>query len=215
MPKSGFTIMRKLLKLVAPFTPIMIITITMGVLGFLAAIGITVVGAVGILTTLDLPLLPFFTEMKAIYISLAIFAIMRGVLRYMEQSSGHYIAFKLLAFIRDKVFKALRRLAPGKLDRKDNGQLIALITSDIELLEVFYAHTIAPIAIAIITCLIMLGIIGYYSLLMALVALLAYITIGAIIPYFTAKSAREDGRVYRESVGELNQYFLESLRGMR
>lgn len=215
MPRSGFTIMRKLLKLVSPFALIMMITITMGVLGFLAAIGITVVGAFGILANLELPLLPFFTEMKTVYIILAIFAIMRGVLRYMEQSSGHYIAFKLLAFIRDKVFKSLRRLAPGKLDNKDNGQLIALITSDIELLEVFYAHTIAPIAIAIITCLIMLSIIGYYSPLMALVAFLAYITIGAIIPYFTAKSAREDGRIYRENVGELNQYFLESLRGMR
>lgn len=213
--KSGFSIMCKLLKLVSPFALIMMITISMGVLGFLAAIGITVVGAIGILNQLDLQILPLFNELKVVYITLIVFAVMRGVLRYLEQSSGHYIAFKLLAFMRDKVFKALRKLAPSKLEEKDNGQLIALITSDIELLEVFYAHTIAPIAIAIITCVIMLSIIGYYSLPMAVVALLAYITIGYIIPYYTAKSSRDYGRIYREKVGDLNQYFLESLRGMR
>ena len=213
--KSGFSIMCKLLKLVSPFALVMMITISMGVLGFLAAIGITVVGAIGILNQLDLQILPLFNELKAVYVTLIVFAVMRGILRYLEQSSGHYIAFKLLAFMRDKVFKALRKLAPSKLDEKDNGQLIALITSDIELLEVFYAHTIAPIAIAIITCMIMLSIIGYYSLPMAVVALLAYITIGYIIPYYTAKSSRDYGRIYREKVGDLNQYFLESLRGMR
>lgn len=213
--KSGFAVMRQLLKLVSPFALIMMITISMGILGFLTAIGITVVGAIGILNQLDLQILPLFNELKAIYITLIIFAIARGILRYLEQSSGHYIAFKLLAFVRDKVFKALRKLAPSKLDEKDNGQLIALITSDIELLEVFYAHTIAPIVIAILTCTIMLSIIAYYSIPMAFVALMAYITIGYIIPYFTAKSAREAGRIYREKVGDLNQYFLESLRGMR
>lgn len=213
--KSGFTVMCQLLKLVSPFALIMMITISMGVLGFLAAIGITVVGAIGILNQLDLQILPLFSELKAVYITLIVFAVARGILRYLEQSSGHYIAFKLLAFMRDKVFKALRKLAPSKLDEKDNGQLIALITSDIELLEVFYAHTIAPVVIAIITCVIMLSIIGYYSLPMAAVALLAYITIGYIIPYLTAKKSRDAGRIYREKVGDLNQYFLESLRGMR
>lgn len=213
--RSGLSVMCNLIKLVLPFALIMMITISMGVVGFLAAIGITVVGAVGILNQLDLQVLPLFSELKAVYITLIIFAVARGILRYLEQSSGHYIAFKLLAFMRDKVFKALRKLAPSKLDEKDNGQLIALITSDIELLEVFYAHTIAPIVIAIITCVIMLSIIGYYSLPMAVVALIAYITIGYIIPYFTAKSSRDHGRMYREKVGDLNQYFLESLRGMR
>ncbi len=213
--RSGFSVMCNLLKLVSPFAGVMMITISMGVLGFLAAIGITVVGAIGILNQLDLQILPLFNELKVVYITLIVFAVMRGILRYLEQSSGHYIAFRLLAFMRDKVFKALRKLAPSKLDEKDNGQLIALITSDIELLEVFYAHTIAPIAIAIITCIIMLSIIGYYSLPMACVALAAYITIGYIIPYYTAKSSRDYGRDYREKVGDLNQYFLESLRGMR
>lgn len=215
MRSNGFSVMKKLLKLVSPFALIMCITIIMGVVGFLAAIGITVVGAVGVLNILGLTKMSFFMSMKNIYMILIIFAVMRGILRYAEQASGHYIAFKLLAFIRDKVFRALRKLAPSKLDKRDNGQLIALITSDIELLEVFYAHTIAPIVIAIITSLIMLGIIGHYSLTMACIALVAYLTLGFIIPYFTAKSSREHGREYREHVGDLNQYFLESLRGMR
>ena len=213
--KSGFSIMCQLIKFVSPFTLIMLITILMGILGFLAAIGITVVGAIGILNQLGFQITPLFSNLKTVFITLTIFAIMRGILRYLEQSSGHYIAFKLLAFVRDKVFKALRRLAPSKLDSKDNGQLIALITSDIELLEVFYAHTISPIIIAIITCIVMLSMIGYYSLPMAVVALTAYLTIGYMIPYLTAKSSRNHGRIYREKVGDLNQYFLESLRGMR
>lgn len=215
MRKNGLKVMCQLLRFVTPFAGIMLITITMGVLGFLAAIGITVVGAVGILDLLGLSTLPFLNDLMVIFVILAVFAILRGVLRYAEQSSGHYIAFKLLAFIRDKVFRALRKLAPSKLDRKDSGQLIALITSDIELLEVFFAHTISPIVIAIITSIIMLVIIGHYSLILAAIAFCAYLTIGLFIPYFTAKSAREDGRIYRENVGELNQYFLESLRGMR
>lgn len=215
MRKNGFKVMCQLLKFVGPFAGIMMITITMGIIGFLAAIGITVVGAIGVLDVLGLSTVPFLNELTTIFIILAVFALLRGILRYAEQSSGHYIAFKLLAFIRDKVFQALRILAPSKLDQKDSGQLIALITSDIELLEVFFAHTIAPIAIAIITSIIMLIIIGHYSIILAAIALAAYLAIGLIIPYFTAKRAREDGRKYREDVGDLNQYFLESLRGMR
>ena len=215
MPKSGFQIMRKLVTLVAPFSGIMMITITMGILGFLVAIGITVVGTVGVLSILDIWPHSFLGSLGTVFTVLAAFAVLRGILRYLEQSSGHYIAFKLLAFIRDKVFRALRTLAPSKLDKKNSGQLIALITSDIELLEVFYAHTIAPIIIAILTSIVMLTIIGYYSLPLAAIALLAYLTVGLIIPYFTSKAAREHGRVYRGDVGELNHYFLESLRGMK
>ena len=215
MPNSGFHIMRKLLKLVTPFAGIMCLTITMGVLGFLVATGITVVGAIGVLNILEVWPATFMGSLGTVFTILVIFAILRGVLRYIEQSSGHYIAFKLLAFIRDKVFKALRRLAPSKLDQKNSGQLIALITSDIELLEVFYAHTIAPIVIAILTCIVMLVIIGYYSPLMALVAIAAYLCIGLVIPYFTSKPARTHGRMYREDVGSLNHYFLESIRGMK
>ncbi len=197
-------VMSKLLGLVKPFTPIMLVTITMGVLGFLAAIFITVLGAVGIIKG----------EMEYLYIWLCVLAVSRGVLRYLEQSSGHYIAFKLLAFIRDKVFGVLRRLAPSKTDTKESGQLMSLITTDIELLEVFFAHTIAPIVIAIVTSAIMIFLISRFSIEIALVALTAYITIGFIIPKTISKASRDSGRTHREDAGELNQYFLESLRGM-
>lgn len=115
------------------------------------------------------------------------FAVLRGFLHYGEQACNHYIAFKLLAIIRDKVFKSLRRLTPAKLEGKDKGNLISLITSDIELLEVFYAHTISPICIAFLTSLVMLIFIGRYSIWLMLVALAAYITVGIIIPLVSSK----------------------------
>ncbi len=200
-------IMIKLLGFMKPFVPIMCVTIVMGVLGFLAAIFITVLGAYGIISGEG--------AYGTICVWLGVFAISRGVLRYLEQSSGHYIAFKLLAYIRDKVFGVIRKLAPSKTDSKESGQLMSLITTDIELLEVFYAHTIAPIVIAVITSGIMLFLIGQLSVELAVVAFLAYVTIGWIIPVTTSKSSRDSGRIFREEAGELNQYFLESLRGMQ
>lgn len=128
---------------------------------------------------------------------------------------GHYIAFKLLALLRDKVFSALRKLAFVKLQGKQSGQLLSLVTNDIELLEVFYAHTIAPIMIAFLTSSILLAVFAHISPWFTLIGLLAYLTIGVILPIFTTKMAREDGRVYRELVGEMNDYFLDSVRGMK
>ncbi|SNS76967.1 ATP-binding cassette, subfamily C [Anaerovirgula multivorans] len=215
MRKTGISIMAKLITLVKPFAGIMMITILMGTLGFLAAIGITVVATIGILHILGFFIMEWFPSLYHISFTLLIIAFARGILRYLEQFSGHYIAFKLLAFIRDKVFKTLRRLAPAKVDGRDSGQLISLITSDIEQLEVFYAHTIAPIVIAILTCSILLFIIGYESFVLGFIALLAYITIGFIIPFTTAKATREHGRNYRHEVGDMNSYFLQSLRGIR
>lgn len=215
MHRSAVNIIVKLIALVRPFIAIMIATIITGTLGALCAMGITILGVLGILDALDLLTIePTFT-FSHIAVLLIVFALSRGILRYLEQSAGHYIAFKLLAFIRDKVFKALRRLSPAKLDGKESGQLMALITSDIELLEVFYAHTIAPVVIAFSTCILMLLIIAHTSFILASAAALAYITIGIIIPVSTSKSARDHGRVYREQVGDMNAYFLESLRGMR
>ncbi|OOB80148.1 MAG: ABC transporter ATP-binding protein [Epulopiscium sp. Nuni2H_MBin003] len=215
MNRNGLKIMLKLLALVKPFTGIMLVTITMGILGFLSAIFITVFGAYGILNGLYPHNALQSDSFRIICIWLVVLSISRGILRYLEQSSGHYIAFKLLAFIRDKVFRILRILAPSKTDSKENGQVMALLTSDIELLEVFYAHTIAPIIIAVTTSIIMCVLISQYSIILAFVALMAYLSIGAIIPYCTAKHVRESGRKYRADVGELNQYFLESLRGMQ
>ncbi|CBW28980.1 TPA: thiol reductant ABC exporter subunit CydC [Haemophilus influenzae] len=212
MRKNGFVVMGHLLKLVTPLAHIMAFTITMGTLGFLAAIFIMVLGAMGLVNLLN-----FDTHLSfsGILTALIVLAVARGVLRYLEQMSGHYIAFKLLALLRDKVFSSLRRLAFVKLQDKQAGQLVSLVTNDIELLEVFYAHTIAPIMIAFFTSAILLLVFAQLSGWFVLVALAAYLTVGVILPIITTKLAREDGRRYRELVGEMNDFFLDSVRGMK
>lgn len=212
MRKNGFVVMGHLLKLVTPLAHIMAFTITMGTLGFLAAIFIMVLGAMGLVNLLN-----FDTHLSfsGILTALIVLAVARGALRYLEQMSGHYIAFKLLALLRDKVFSSLRRLAFVKLQDKQAGQLVSLVTNDIELLEVFYAHTIAPIMIAFFTSAILLLVFGHLSGWFVVVALAAYLTVGVILPIITTKLAREDGRCYRELVGEMNDFFLDSVRGMK
>ncbi len=212
MRKNGFVVMGHLLKLVTPLAHIMAFTITMGTLGFLAAIFIMVLGAMGLVNLLN-----FDTHLSfsGILTALIVLAVARGALRYLEQMSGHYIAFKLLALLRDKVFSSLRRLAFVKLQDKQAGQLVSLVTNDIELLEVFYAHTIAPIMIAFFTSAILLLVFGHLSGWFVIVALAAYLTVGVILPIITTKLAREDGRRYRELVGEMNDFFLDSVRGMK
>jgi len=212
MRKNGFVVMGHLLKLVTPLAHIMTFTITMGTLGFLAAIFIMVLGAMGLVNLLN-----FDTHLSfsGILTALIVLAVARGALRYLEQMSGHYIAFKLLALLRDKVFSSLRRLAFVKLQDKQAGQLVSLVTNDIELLEVFYAHTIAPIMIAFFTSVILLLVFAHLSGWFVLVALAAYLTVGVILPIITTKLAREDGRRYRELVGEMNDFFLDSVRGMK
>ena len=212
MRKNGFVVMGHLLKLVTPLSYIMAFTITMGILGFLAAIFIMVLGAMGLVNLLN-----FDTHLSfsGILTALIVLAVARGALRYLEQMSGHYIAFKLLALLRDKVFSSLRRLAFVKLQDKQAGQLVSLVTNDIELLEVFYAHTIAPIMIAFFTSAILLLVFGHLSGWFVIVALAAYLTVGVILPIITTKLAREDGRRYRELVGEMNDFFLDSVRGMK
>ena len=212
MRKNGFVVMGHLLKLVTPLAHIMAFTITMGTLGFLAAIFIMVLGAMGLVNLLN-----FDTHLSfsGILTALIVLAVARGALRYLEQMSGHYIAFKLLALFRDKVFSSLRRLAFVKLQDKQAGQLVSLVTNDIELLEVFYAHTIAPIMIAFFTSAILLLVFGHLSGWFVIVALAAYLTVGVILPIITTKLAREDGRRYRELVGEMNDFFLDSVRGMK
>ena len=212
MRKNGFVVMGHLLKLVTPLAHIMVFTITMGTLGFLAAIFIMVLGAMGLVNLLN-----FDTHLSfsGILTALIVLAVARGALRYLEQMSGHYIAFKLLALLRDKVFSSLRRLAFVKLQDKQAGQLVSLVTNDIELLEVFYAHTIAPIMIAFFTSAILLLVFGHLSGWFVVVALAAYLTVGVILPIITTKLAREDGRRYRELVGEMNDFFLDSVRGMK
>ncbi|MNW28488.1 putative ABC transporter ATP-binding protein [compost metagenome] len=213
MRRSGLNIMSRLIVLLGPLVPVMLVTIVLGVLGFLVAIAITVLG--GYLLLHGIGLGDSSVQPGYIMLAIAACAVLRGLLRYGEQLSGHYIAFKLLAVLRDKVFHALRRLAPAKLEGRDKGNLIAVITTDIELLEVFYAHTIAPIVIGITTSLIMTIFIATYDSTLAWIAVAAYITVGLIIPVVTSRMARRQGMEYRNSFGVLSSYFLESLRGMK
>ena len=210
--RSGFQIMARLIVELKPLAPVMLITIGMGVLGFLAAIAIATFGAVALGTLIGE--VTQFT-FKGAVIVMILCAVLRGLLRYCEQLSGHYIAFKILVILRDKIFTALRRLAPAKLEGKEKGNLISLITSDIELLEVFYAHTIAPIAIAIITNTIISIVLFKINPWFGLVGAIFFLIVGFAIPYLSSKMAKEAGVEYRNDFGDSNSYILDSLRGLK
>ena len=210
--RSGFKIMSRLILELKPLLPFMFITITFGVLGFLAAIGITSFGAVAIGEMVGSTL---GVAMKTAIWIMIIFAILRGPLRYIEQLSGHYIAFKILVILRDKVFTKLRKLAPAKLERMGKGNLVSLITADIELLEVFYAHTIAPISIAIITNIIITIVLCWINLTLGILGGIFFFIVGFCIQYFTSKYGKKAGEEYRKTFGEANSYLLDSLRGLK
>ena len=209
--RSGFQVMMRLIGLVKPLTGFMILAIIMGLIGNLCATFITVFGGYGVAS-----LLGFATPLKlnVLFVSVLLFALVRGVLRYAEQACNHFIAFKLLALIRDKVFHALRKLCPAKLEGKDKGNLISVITSDIELLEVFYAHTISPIAIAILFCITMITFIGSFHVDLGGIAATAYIVVGVVIPVLTSKLSGDDGIRFRTKSGNLSGFVLDSLRGL-
>lgn len=210
--RSGVQIMMRLVGLVRPLAPVMVMAVIMGVTGFLCAIFLTILGGTAILNVLG-----FETGIaqRTIFTLLIICGVFRGILHYAEQLCNHYIAFRILALIRDKVFGALRRLAPAKLESKEKGNLISIITSDIELLEVFYAHTISPILIAVITSAVMLGFFGKLHPVMAVIAFAAYLCVGLFMPYLTSKIGRETGREYRNEFGAFDSFFLDSLRGLK
>ena len=209
--RGNLAVMGRLVGLVKPLAPVMVAAVLLGVAGFLCAIFITVLGAYALLDSI-LPGMPI--SLGTVCLLLPVLAIARGVLHYAEQGCNHFIAFKLLALIRDKVFGALRQLAPAKLEGRDRGDLIAVLTADIELLEVFYAHTISPICIAVIVSAIMAAFLAGYHWLLGLYALGAYLVIGLLVPVASAKSARRSGEEFRASFGALNGFVLDSLRGL-
>ena len=211
MNRSGFQIMSRLIVLVKPLIGYMILAITMGLIGHLCAAFITVFGGYAILHILH----PKWSmHLGILFLSVLIFALIRGFLRYAEQACNHFIAFKLLALIRDKVFGALRRLCPAKLEGKDKGNLISIITSDIELLEVFYAHTISPICIAFLFSIIMVSFIGSHHIVLGVLSLFAYVTVGGVIPMVTSKISGDVGIRFRTKSGQLSGFVLDSLRGL-
>ena len=222
--RSAIQIMGSLIGLVKPLLHIMLAAIILGTLGYLCAIFLTILaGQVivhGLLTGVAGMIVPVdnmwlvFTPVKTIITVMIIIAVLRGILHYAEQYCNHFIAFKLLAIIRHKVFASLRKLCPAKLEGRDKGNLISIITTDIELLEVFYAHTISPIAIATLTSVIMVIFIGRYHWLAGLLALAAYLIVGIAIPMWNGKRGSQKGMEFRTNFGELNSFVLDSLRGL-
>ena len=222
--RSAIRIMGSLIGLVKPLIHIMLAAIILGTLGYLCAIFLTILaGQVivhGLLTGVAGMIVPVdnmwlvFTPVKTIITVMIVIAVLRGILHYVEQYCNHFIAFKLLAIIRHKVFAALRKLCPAKLEGRDKGNLISIITTDIELLEVFYAHTISPIAIATLTSIIMVIFIGRYHWLAGVLALAAYLIVGVAIPMWNGKRGSQKGMEFRTNFGELNSFVLDSLRGL-
>ncbi len=209
--RSGFAVMARLVCLVKPLAGFMLLAVIMGLAGHLCASFITVFGGYAVLGLLgiDTPL-----SLKCIFACVLVFAVLRAVLRYAEQSCNHYIAFRLLALIRDKVFLALRKLCPAKLEGRDKGNLISVITSDIELLEVFYAHTISPAAIAFFYTAVMCLFIGSFHPALGILALLAYLAVGVAVPIIISKLSGRDGMEFRTGSGDLSGFVLDSLRGL-
>ena len=209
--RSGIQIMGKLIGLIRPLMHVMAAAIVLGVTGYLCAIFLTVLAGAGILQVMGIWK---GTTLLTLFVSLAVLAVLRGILHYGEQACNHYIAFKLLALIRHKVFAVLRKLCPAKLDGRDKGNLISIITTDIELLEVFYAHTISPIAIAVLTSLIMEIFFFRYHVLIGLFALVGYLAIGVLMPMWNSRRGSEKGMEFRTRFGDLNSFVLNSLRGL-
>ena len=207
--RSGVQIMSQLIGLVKTMLPIMLAAIFLGTLGYLCAIFLTIIAAGAVVTITDGSGIS-----GSLFFLLIALAVLRGILHYAEQYCNHFIAFKLLAVIRHKVFAALRKLCPAKLEGRDKGNLISIITTDIELLEVFYAHTISPIAIAILTSLAMIGFIGHFHWCAGLFALGAYLCVGLVIPLWNGRRSGSQGMEYRNAFGELNSFVLESMRGL-
>lgn len=209
--RSNLEIMAKLIGMVRPLLGYMLLAITLGLIGHLLASFITIFAGYAALKVWGFPIAHSFAFF---FVCMVVFAIARGFARYTEQSCNHYIAFKLLALIRAKAFAALRRLCPAKLEGRDKGDLISVITSDMELLEVFYAHTISPIAIATIYSVILSLFIGHIHWGLGLLALAAYVTVGVIVPVIASKTSGDLGLEFRNQSGSLSAFVLDSLRGL-
>lgn len=209
--RSHVAVMFELMKLTKPLLPVMALAITLGVLGFVAAIFLTVFAVYGMLDVSG-----FSTGMTwiAAAIAVAVCGVVRGPLRYGEQLCNHHLAFKILALVRDRLFGVMRMLAPAKLEGRNKGNLVSMVTADVELLEVFYAHTISPALIALIVSVGMIIFIAFQSPVLAAVAALAYATLGILIPWVSSKSSGTLGRDVRDHLGAMNTFVLDSLRGL-
>lgn len=213
MRRSGAVIMANLIRLLGSLAGIMVLAVLNGAVGFLCAMGVPLFGAIGIAKFLGEEIFLSYGTIMAIIIGCGV---LRGLLRYLEQYSNHYIAFRLLAVLRDKIFAALRVLCPAKLESKKKGAIIAMITADIETLEVFYAHTISPICIAVLVSgfvVIFVGMVSSWWL--SLIALAGFVTIGVLVPLVSSARLKESGVRYRAEFASFQAYFLDSIKGIR
>ena len=211
--RSGAKIMASLILLLGSLSYIMVLAIINGSVGFFCAMGVTIFGAVGVAKALGEVVALSYGSIIALTIGCGV---LRGILRYFEQYSNHYIAFRLLAVLRDKIFGALRTLCPAKLESKQKGSIIAMITSDIETLEVFYAHTISPICIAVLVSTAVFLFVGFVSSwYLALVALIGFLTIGIVVPLISSGKLKESGVKYRAEFASFSAYFLDSIKGIK
>ena len=210
--RSNFSIMARLVGLTRPLLPVMVLAIVLGVLGFLAAIFLTVFAAYGLLNAAgSWGVVPLGVACALVVVC----GVVRGPLRYGEQLCNHYLAFKILALVRDKVFGKMRTLAPAKLEGRDKGDLVSLLTGDIELLEVFYAHTLSPAAIALVVSVVMVAFTATLSPLLAAYAAFSYAVVGIAVPWISSKASGTGGREVRDAIGSINAFVLDSLRGLR
>ena len=211
--RSGAKIMASLIALLGSLSYIMILAVINGSVGFVCAMGVTVFGAVGVAKALGETIALSYGWIIGLTIGCGV---LRGLLRYFEQYSNHYIAFRLLAVLRDKIFGALRVLCPAKLESKQKGSIIAMITSDIETLEVFYAHTISPICIAVLVSVAVFLFVGFVSSwYLAFVALVGFLTIGIVVPLISSGKLKESGVKYRAEFASFSAYFLDSIKGIK
>ena len=211
--RSGISIMAHLISLLGSFAAVLILAVINGSIGYLCAMSVTLFGALGVAKALGEPIWLSYEWIIALAVGCGI---LRGLLRYIEQYSNHYIAFHLLAILRDKIFGVLRKLCPAKLESKQKGSIIAMLTSDIETLEVFYAHTLSPICIAILVSFsVCLFTWLAASPWLALVALIGYLVIGIVVPMISSAALKEPGVTYRKEFASFNAYYLDSIKGIK
>ena len=211
--RSGLSIMGNLVSLLGGFAMVLLGAVINGSIGYLCAMGVTVLGAVGVAKALGENIALSYNWIIALAIGCGV---LRGLLRYIEQYSNHYIAFKLLAILRDRIFQVLRKLCPAKLESRKKGSIIAMLTSDIETLEVFYAHTLSPICIAILVSLTVCVFTGtVVSPWLAAAAFLGYLVIGILVPVISSAALKEPGVSYRREFASFNSYFLDSIKGIQ
>lgn len=209
--RTTFKIIVELLKLIGSFIGVILLAVIMGTVGFILAMNITIFAAIGIIKYMGIEIAISY---KWLFIIIISSGILRGVVRYFEQYFNHFIAFKLLAIIRGKIFEKLRELSPAKLDSKNKGEIISIIQSDIETLEVFYAHTVSPFLIALLTSTIVFLFIGFTtSWTLALIALASYVIIGGVVPVIYYKVNNKYGKSYRKDLGNFEEYYLDSIYG--